>query len=752
MKNLYFKTLFYMGITITNYSVAGEIGSLIVSPQIANTGQLIELSIDIKKKENLSINSQVSSTILGADATSKSDVQANLPCAVLVNYGDGQTQHIRVDADNPILKTSHTYSNSGNFSVSVEGKILIDGLKSVFSCSGNRQVTTLTVQQVNVAQQNSNLSPQKNANNAVITDEIITSGLPSEELLKRGIAAYDLKKYEDANTLLTAYVKVKPRQAIANLYLGLTLKELNEKEIALKTLKSSLKMKLNARNRQLAKQAIYSLENDSPIKITDAENSITPVFILDKPQKNDSSEKLNIINASPQHLSFNQLTSLIKGSNQDYRLSKALIIDFLPPLIYETESFVGTKKIKKASGTSEEANPAWESANKRMLEAQNQTKKSVKENEEMQSKLQQSAQALDDKGITSLFVTAIGLIPVYTSNNDYMDAVKNFESTPKTISKTIYTDFTYPLIDKAIKRVDKATAYLVDFNKSTVTVKDFNQIESGSIILDHGSNNLESASKDSEKQKQAITKIEYLKDISKPLISVDMVVKEALNNFTPKNPKLKLINLPEKISKQHANTFLENKKIAEQNAQNTAKLEKAISKLNKESPVKDHSQKIESVVENKEINKTSDTKNQKPFESSSGKCIENFEYLASKYPNFDDTELQKGKASLTLQTVKEIIYSAKSQGLSVDETIDNSILQANEFKRAYKEALTCASSVDAYGNDEEDFIETIKKDKNIVSGGIRNSCLAAAIAYHMGYMHAKSLTSALICNKRRGTY
>ena len=127
-------------------------------------------------------------------------------------------------------------------------------------------------------------------------------------------------------------------------------------------------------------------------------------------------------------------------------------------------------------------------------------------------------------------------------------------------------------------------------------------------------------------------------------------------------------------------------------------------------------------------------------------------FRSSKYPNFDDTELQKGKASLTLQTVKEIIYSAKSQGLSVDETIDNSILQANEFKRAYKEALTCASSVDAYGNDEEDFIETIKKDKNIVSGGIRNSCLAAAIAYHMGYMHAKSLTSALICNKRRGTY
>ena len=231
MKTVSVLLLGYLCALMPIASMAGEIENLSVLPQSAKTGQSVEINIGIKKIENVSTSNQASSSILGVGNTSESQSKNIVPCAVLINFGDGHIEHIRVNGDRPSLNISHTYNSNGTYSISAEGKILINGLKSVFGCTGNMLTTVLTVQNNDIAASIEKLDSAALSNNISTTNQIETKGLSSKELLKRGKEAYESQLYDEANIFLSAHLKKSPLfwvlwlsfRAVQNLPLSRTL-------------------------------------------------------------------------------------------------------------------------------------------------------------------------------------------------------------------------------------------------------------------------------------------------------------------------------------------------------------------------------------------------------------------------------------------------------------------------------------------------------------------------------------------------
>lgn len=723
------------------------------SPVDIKVGNPVEITINFKENDAISTNSQAATSILGAGVKNNSQAQVNLPCAVLVNYGDGRSEQVRVDADSPSLKIIHTYATEGSYPLSAEGKVQIRGIKSVLGCSGNTQNVTLNVVNEETAKKSEGSNLQVTSNTPTQLSKIETKGLSVNELLKRGFAAYQAKQYEDAEILISAGLKAKPRDANANLYLGLALKELNQKERAIKALKTSIKLGLSSDNSQMAKQAlidINTIRNQIYIEATHAEVSEIQIYILDEPKKNNTSEQLaSINNLPPQYISFNQLNSLVKD-NQKYKTNnRALIIDYLPPVIYEKVSITGTKKGKKVTRSQEEHNPAWDNANQRVIDAQNEFNKTKSEIDK--SNAQQYVQGSANKAIDALALIFKG-VATYATSDKLLEAKNNLASTPQTISKPIYADYSYPIVKRDIKRVDKVIAYLVDFNKAIAYQREFKKTDSVSITAEQSNQNSDSSASAQAEFKQTMIKVDALKDINHQSIELKQVIDETSSDSNAIKPIGSLVNLPNKISKRHAIGLNESKKALTESMDSAANLEKKVSALNNnQQEVKNMKSDSSSKTIN---NKVGSTNIQKLAGNASSNCLENFNSLVAKYPNFSSPQLEQAKASITSQSVIVIINQLKSSGYSADTAIDVATKQADEYKRAYKEALSCASSVDGYGNDEKDFIEYIKNNNygNLSCEGIRNNCLCAAITFHMGYLQYKSLSAAILCNKRQGTY
>lgn len=75
----------------------------------------------------------------------KSQGNRSSACGLLVNFGDGTSEHVRVeDRYIPVLLT-HTYNKAGTLLVTAEGKGHLDGLRSVFGCFGTNQRLAITV-------------------------------------------------------------------------------------------------------------------------------------------------------------------------------------------------------------------------------------------------------------------------------------------------------------------------------------------------------------------------------------------------------------------------------------------------------------------------------------------------------------------------------------------------------------------------------------------------------------------------------
>jgi hypothetical protein len=64
-------------------------------------------------------------------------------CGLQINLGDGNTRDVRVEKFPIILE--HTYSKEGNFSLAVNGKMIMRGLSSMFPCGGDSKTLAIDV-------------------------------------------------------------------------------------------------------------------------------------------------------------------------------------------------------------------------------------------------------------------------------------------------------------------------------------------------------------------------------------------------------------------------------------------------------------------------------------------------------------------------------------------------------------------------------------------------------------------------------
>ncbi len=66
-------------------------------------------------------------------------------CGTQVNWGDGATEFVKAEGSNPSGTLQHVYRQSGNITVTVEGKTKFQGLFSTFACTGATLATSLRV-------------------------------------------------------------------------------------------------------------------------------------------------------------------------------------------------------------------------------------------------------------------------------------------------------------------------------------------------------------------------------------------------------------------------------------------------------------------------------------------------------------------------------------------------------------------------------------------------------------------------------
>lgn len=103
---------------------AQELTSMKVTPTSAGIGEQVVIEFDFK--------------------LSPSENTARV-CGLLVNFGDGSTQHFRVELTKLPLVINRTYTQAGPVSITADGKSQFQGLNSSFACSGSSRSAALIV-------------------------------------------------------------------------------------------------------------------------------------------------------------------------------------------------------------------------------------------------------------------------------------------------------------------------------------------------------------------------------------------------------------------------------------------------------------------------------------------------------------------------------------------------------------------------------------------------------------------------------
>jgi len=100
--------------------IAQEIATLKATPLEVMTGQTVTIEITFKRR-----------------ATEGA-------CALILNWGDGNTPHVRMDSDKPNTAT-HEYAKEGSYAIVAEPKTMFRGFKSTSACDGGSMTTVVMV-------------------------------------------------------------------------------------------------------------------------------------------------------------------------------------------------------------------------------------------------------------------------------------------------------------------------------------------------------------------------------------------------------------------------------------------------------------------------------------------------------------------------------------------------------------------------------------------------------------------------------
>lgn len=102
---------------------AQELTSVQVSRNEIGIGEGFELQLHLKKIDNS--NQTV--------------------CNLVVDFGDGRTEQVRITAPRYVVDLSHSYKRPGTAVIQVYGKTRFQGLQTAFGCFGDRQTVAVNV-------------------------------------------------------------------------------------------------------------------------------------------------------------------------------------------------------------------------------------------------------------------------------------------------------------------------------------------------------------------------------------------------------------------------------------------------------------------------------------------------------------------------------------------------------------------------------------------------------------------------------
>lgn len=93
----------------------------------------------------------------------------NGACGLMVNFGDGTSEHVRAEENNLPVRFTRTYNREGPLTVTAEGKTLFRGISTVFLCLGRNQAAAINVRGENYAEKRAaELAAEKAAKEAAI--------------------------------------------------------------------------------------------------------------------------------------------------------------------------------------------------------------------------------------------------------------------------------------------------------------------------------------------------------------------------------------------------------------------------------------------------------------------------------------------------------------------------------------------------------------------------------------------------------
>ncbi len=125
---IYFLILFFM----FSSASALELTGVSVEPSETAIGLPVEITVDFK----------------GLGDKGQGD---SVSCGLLINFGDDNSQYVRVEKNDFLLKLTHTYDRIGNFPISAEGKMEFRGFNTVLPCSGSNRSAAIYVREEDFA-------------------------------------------------------------------------------------------------------------------------------------------------------------------------------------------------------------------------------------------------------------------------------------------------------------------------------------------------------------------------------------------------------------------------------------------------------------------------------------------------------------------------------------------------------------------------------------------------------------------------
>lgn len=117
----------YLSVLLSTSAIAQELVGIKIQPAEIAVSKAAEITLEFKEIENQS------------------------GCNVLVNFGDGKSEDVRIEAKKTAVTISHKYDAVGNFPVSAEGKTRFRGFNTVFGCVGDNRSAALVVREENYA-------------------------------------------------------------------------------------------------------------------------------------------------------------------------------------------------------------------------------------------------------------------------------------------------------------------------------------------------------------------------------------------------------------------------------------------------------------------------------------------------------------------------------------------------------------------------------------------------------------------------